>query len=585
MDAELQHLIVLLRDRGSIVQQSSVKRSVINNLAYYVPRITSLKVLETIVAELWNSALQSDADTSLELQEMCQSIFFWKLQISEPSLDVPEFYEVWNRHIVACSQWTVPKLAMVSGLLSTEALFLQLQNRFYTDRKGICSRYYKNWRSAYFVPLLTNYLNQGGLTLSSKDLIVQIYTFAPSEGDLARTQLHWDFITDSCIRQLIHYITHGETELDMYLQKNVNQIARTLQISLLRTDSSTLARNLEQLTKACQTLSYRECRSAMPNKSYSNDHYSGILLTVILTTKSIIDSVRNIPRLWCIQMITCLYNLHFITLDFGTTGFQTFEDVFAKLSTFITLPVGQFQRQDDYISLIKGFIGGIDFNTQYPNKINDSRLLFTLSLLERTLLLLSGSTLRELVTAPEFTFVLKNLNSYSNEIREAAHSVILTYYKVESIETSVRQWQSTFIDEYLVLSFRQYFNSELTESQLLHIIQKLSVSIPYLQTMDLDICRRLVQKMYLQFLNIPKGKMRWNVMLLKCIICMIPYINMRYCLDWLDNVKELLFSGEFDEITRQEIADSLWDMISTSGSQIAIKWWYVSFVTTPQSRL
>lgn len=598
---DIDHLINILQQKD-IQFSKKDKDNILNNLVYYIPRIRDTPQLELLVFSLFHVENVTLLDDPFQLQETVQSIFLSKLSISEPTVSISIFYNIWDSVIHNINRkWTLPRLAMLSGILITENVYESLQNKFYIDDRTNTQRLYKKWRETYFIPFFIHTLNlflkmsnTNNVSTKYEDLIdylVTLYSTVTYSTNFTSydKNLPWNVLSKSSISIIIKYMTNT-SKYPIYLNKRVNCIALNLQNCIPRTDLKVIRQILRTLNYQCKILSNHQQYGGTPNIPYSNHFFSNILLTLILVFKSILTSNSKILKNGnslneddiLIQLLESLFNLHFITLDFGIIGFQSYEMVYNILCLEIIQSCNNDPSKQHYNAILQKLLGYVSKNSKYPNKVNDSKMIFILDFIKNTITSICSSNLRLVIQSVIEPIILNDtLNSPYTEIREVSHSVIIRLLSMMTTDSNIQQWQLSNILPYVNQSFNQYIVNLLTEEQLYIIAQKIGGSVQWLSIYKHDFQREWLHNMYRRLINldintnINKARMiQLRTTLLKCIVYQIPYINAKYLIDWLENIDELSKTLLFDDCHYHEIIDTLWNVISESKSDIAIKWWY-----------
>lgn len=552
-------------------------RLLANNLVYYIPRIQNEQQLTEVVNILFNSPSILSLDPST-IVEIAQSIFQWKLQISEPSLSLSTFWRVWDYTISRSSKWNLKKLSMLSGILSTQPNFITLQHTFFLDNLGMIESLYKKWRKKYFIPIWTSLLREAIRNNSTVDILVQLYCINSIETDLKDfNYIPWPLVTESCIRSVSTYINEfGKDRQPILLIKNINHVARTLQFAPQKVPFPIIEDLLLQISVTCKELSMNEYFSSMPNKDYSGEYYGNIILTTVLTFRGLIVLNRDIPDRWYLYILLCLFHLNFITRDYGVIGFQSYEIVY-QASCHGIAKIMNDKMNNNYYELLQIMDSEIIRTLVHPNKINDSKLLFLMDYLEQTINIFEVIDV-QYINSKIKPLVFQELCSKDREIRESAHSVALSLFRKKGITKAFRRWQVENIQKYFGLSLDQFTSGNLSTDQLMIIAQTIGGNIPTLEILSPDISRIINQMTYLKIINCKSNEVDFKYHLLKCLLYQLPYINDKHICDWLDNILELLGVINFDKSQFSDIIDCLWKVLSRSRSDICLRWWYMNMI-------
>lgn len=589
---EIDHLLNVLQNNNLNFSKNDGD-SILNNLVYYIPRIRIFGQLQRAINGLFQINNSTLVEDPFKLQELVQSIFQWKLSISEPSISISSFYMAWDSVIMVPRQrWTITKVAILSGILLTESSYEDLQSKYFIDDNRKTKSLYKQWREKCFIPTFQQMLNDmamHGSRTENIDVLISLYsTVAYSFHSGQIKTFPCNLITESSINIIIKYMAQT-SKFPEFLNKRVNCIALSLQSSLPFTNLEIVKQNVLKLSHNCAQLAEKEENSVMPNKGYSDPFYSNILLTVVLIFKSILasfdksflnkTSVKN--KDLSTEILKCLSNLNFITLDFGIIGFQSYEIVYDFICRNIVKLNNTKNPKHYYHYILQILLNNISTTLLYPNKINDSKMIFLLNFIEKTFTSISPPTLKlSLTDIIEPVIFNKTLNSQYPDIREVSHSVIINVLSIATTDSSLQYWQLLHMIHYVNHSIDQYLAQLLSIDQLYIISQKLGASVKYLSIVKHDFQREWLHNLYRRLINLndapnkSKEFIQRRTTLLKCIIFQVPYINARYLIDWLENIQELSHTLLLDDCHYQDVIDTLWDVISKSRSDISIKWWY-----------
>lgn len=283
-----------------------------------------------------------------------------------------------------------------------------------------------------------------------------------------------------------------------------------------------------------------------------------------------------------------MYYLNFIALDFGTIGFESYEYTYNACIFGVTTPGDELVV---YHSLITTFNNNIWHTLKYPNKINDSKLLFLLDFLKKSI---ETTTLNfgPKVTAADFVndiivpLQMQYLNSKDDVIRDNMHSVMLAVFSNNISGHYLLEWQRKNFLSYLSTSTEQYTRHNLLkEEQIIHIYQTMGYRMATLDTMainDNNTCTLSRETLNYTYLQVKNGRNKHiRMVMLKCLVYLIPYTNYNYILMWLNNIMQL-FDEEMGPINADDqsiLFDTLWEVIpNVKTTDIALKWWYSTIV-------
>ncbi|GCE97227.1 hypothetical protein ZYGM_004573 [Zygosaccharomyces mellis] len=565
-DHAVNHLIGFL-----INGVSQDNPALLNNLVYYTPRLKSVTSLQNLIGSAFMSSIWADADL-FELYEMSQAIVQWKLQISEPTISLQEFYSAWDLCFVNCNIWTPQKLAILGGILSTKSKFEYLQRSYFLDDSGTVIKLYRCWRNQHFLPVWCSLLGKSQ-SLSRLDEIVAIYSTISDPVDVKRNQIPWNTVTRSLTRLSTSYLSSPPTR-ESPLTRHLNRFVKTLQISIIKNNQTVISEALDNICSECFNLYAREVGSSNPNKHYMGEYYRNALFAVIIELKSILDSTPTIPENWYQQIIMCLFYTSFIAKDIGIVGFESYEYVYDLVTTGITMCSNQWI----YIQVLDTMIGNIWNGIPiHSNKPNDAKRLFMLNYLERTLPEfphLTPSFIRKVIKPIELSYI----DSNDVELRESAHLMLLSLFQNSVSESSLVTWQTQYYHEYIALATDHFLQKKLSEAQLAIIYQRMSSRLPHLQTVDKHLTRDTLHYTYLKILNCHQTDQQ-RVLLL-CLIYQIPFVNRIFLLEWLNTCQELMSGIKFDRAQKKKILEALCTVVSSLQTDDALKWWYSNILPT-----
>lgn len=565
---ESNHVVAYLINllKNGIPQNDS---ALSNNLVYYMPRVNNIRTLQSLVRCMFESPVWVNKDL-FELYEMSQAIVRWKLEISEPTISLQEFYNTWNVCFAQCSAWTPQKLAIIGGLLSTKSTFEYLQRNYFLDDSGEVAKTYSHWRNAYFMPVWCSIMNKIQLP-SRLDEIVAIYSTVSDPNDVKRDQMPWDTVTLSLTRLSTNYIASLPTKYSP-LARHLSQFVKTLQISIQKNSMMVISTVLGDLCRACFDLCAREVGDSNPRKNYMSEYYRNALFAVTIELNAILGAAQEIPENWYPQIIMCLFFTSFISRDIGVIGFESYEYVYDVATVGITM----CYNQSVYLHVLDTMIGNVwDGRRVHSNKLNDAKRLFMLNYMERTLPEFSQLTphfIEQVIRPMELSYI----NSVDVDVRESMHLVLLSLFQNSVSGDNLIAWQANHYNEYLSLATENFLQHKLSETQLIIFYRKMSSKLPLLLAVDKHLSRSTLHYTYLKILNCLH--LEQKKVLLVCLIYQLPYVDKKFLIDWLDTCKELVSKIKFDKGQNKKILRSLWGVVSCMKSDTALKWWYGNIV-------
>lgn len=497
----INHLILLLKSCSS--QNINAVPAVLNNLVYFIPRIQIESSLVDLVYAFVESPLLIHINP-LELFEAGHAIFKWKLQISEPTVSLHDFFSIWNDCFNLCQSWTLPKLSILCGILTMKNEYDSLQKTYYVDDSGQLAKIFQSWREDIFIPLWIHLYNQSMTQdLDLTELLTSIYATVSARIDLRNKNMKplWNVISHSCINVLIKHV-YGEASNDSkgtFYSDNMNHLARILQFSMTETEPHCASDILDDLIKVSLVLSQKEFNSVMPNKTYDIPFYSRRFISIILAIRGCLESRNLVPTEWYKKSLIILYYLNFIADDFGTVGFMSYEFVYGICVDGLLM---HKDVTDVTLSLIDLFQSHFNPSLRYPNKVNDSRLIFLLEYMDTINKKIPDLDIK-FVTNIEFPIVSSHLVSRIQQIRESAHTTMMSLLLNTSRSVNFLQWKKDQVHDYTSMVISQYNSGMLTNDQLHIIFKSIGCSLPLMQTIDRDMVMYVLHVLYRAIVNTP----------------------------------------------------------------------------------
>ncbi|QLG71951.1 hypothetical protein HG535_0C03030 [Zygotorulaspora mrakii] len=559
----ISYLLALLASKSKAIDSTFL-----NNLVYRTARIKSLPQLVALVEGIFQSDVWSYIDLR-EVYQMAEAIMYWKLEISEPSIPVSSFYDVWNACFAKCDSWTMPKLSILGGILSTKGKFIGIQSNAFVDDTGNVISYYNQWRVSYFIPIMNHFLSLPHADCST--LVLMYATISEEEDSFKDLVGNWDMVTFYLSAFLSAYMLHSGQN-DNFLAGNMNRLAQTLQISIARSSRKVVSAFLSRLCRDCYDLSIVESRGVL-EKDYSTVHYSNILFTITLTLRGMLETSTPLPFSSYYQSLMCLFYINFITHDIGSSGLDSYETVY-EITSIATATDNNYKIYQEILNTMNGNIWHSTEGT--TNKVNTSRLFFMFSYM--------GTTLNELDNLDphqisEIILPLKRryIDSPNEELRESVHLFVLSLFMNNKC-TALIEWQSKNFLNYISISVDQFLRGNIKGNQLVIIYQKMASRVPYLRLLSKHVLRDSLHYTYLRTINCKGSELQQKKTLMKCIIYQLPYLTEPYLITWLDTCQDLLAKNNFTAIQRSDVLCTMWDTISSCKSDIALKWWYANMV-------
>ncbi|KAG0657347.1 hypothetical protein C6P45_002452 [Maudiozyma exigua] len=582
--ADVRHIITLLKSQNSI--KNGTVPAILNNLVYYIPRVQITSDLVNLCESFFESTILGDIDP-LELFEAGRSIFKWKAQVSEPTIPLSRFFAIWNQCFMNCKAWTLPKIAIVCGILTLKDEYQVLQKSYFIDDSGHINSMFRSWREDLFMPLWIGLFKQ---SLDHHDdlteLLTVFYSTICERNDISKKTMEplWTVMSYSCI-QLLTKKVYEPYEIilkNKFYMENLNNLTKMLQYSMSKTDTECISNIFDDLIEISVNMAQREEDSSMPNKSYDNPFYSRKFIGLILTIRACLESrPKYVPVEWYRKTLVILFNLNFIAQDFGSVGFESYEFV---QSVSIYGLIKDTPNKNMIFSLINTFQQFTNPGLKYPNKINDSRVIFLLEFLD-------GINKRspqvdfKFLHETAWPIVSLYLTNRSQDIRENAHTAMLSLLLNTSNDIQSLQWKRNRLLEYSSMVINQYESGYLSKEQLHVIFETVGLCLPVIGDLDKDIVMTLLHLVYRAVINSSGKDHIISKELIKCLSYILPYCDPLHITDWLDNTSQLSQQSNLSKSDKEEIWQSMWLVISMMRNDEALKWWYLNAAAPDRCRL
>lgn len=582
--ADVRHIIALLKSQNT--SRNGAVPAILNNLVYYIPRVQNESDLASLCGSFFESPILSGIDP-IELFEVGRAIFKWKLQVSEPTIPLSTFFTAWNHCFINCKSWTLPKLSILCGILTLKNECQQLQKSYFIDDSGQINKIFKTWREDMFIPLWIGLFNQSlnhDPTLT--ELLTVLYSTICEKNDISNKVMEplWTAMSYSCIQLLIKRVYEPSEIIPQhkFYRDNLSNLTKMLQYSMSKTDIECISKIFNDLIDISVKMAQRELNSPMPNKSYDNPLYSRKFIGLILTIRACLESrSNNVPVQWYEKTLVILFNLNFIAQDFGSVGFESYEFVQA-VSIYGLLK--DSRNKDMIFSLINTFQQYTNPGLKYPNKINDSRVIFLLEYLD-------GINKRspridfKFLSETVWPIISLYIEHRSQDIRENSHTAMLSLLLNPGNDNISLQWKRNRLLEYSSMVIKQYENGFLSKEQLNVIFGTLGNCLPVIHNVDKHITMTLLHLMYRTIINSSAKDPSISKELIKCLSYMIPYCHPSHVTDWLDNISQLVQQSRWSQSDKDEVWESIWLVISTMHNDDALKWWYTNIASPNKCRL
>ncbi|CAI2004591.1 hypothetical protein SEUBUCD646_0G03350 [Saccharomyces eubayanus] len=587
-DRDVDYLITALTSTKRIQYDERLLDEFSANLVYYIPRIKSPDILYRFVRALFQSHFIVQLPP-LRLLHVIKDIFLWKLEVSEPTLPIDRFYQVWNAvmepHRAA---WNLSQLMLLGGILVTYPRFKSLNERYFIDEsRNKTAVYYKNWKQNTFLPIWAQFWNDPAITakpLIQKYLLVSmvlLFNRPNTKLPLCGVRVSWDVVTGKLLDLLAEYTHAIEQPMEKFtvnsvLSTNLNHLANCLSTLLTLSNEPAILSSLHRLGKICQYLSDA---LKLSRQEQLDLKLQDLFILVILTLKEI--SAMNMKISFAhkddFYSMICLslFNIHVLTEKIGTAGFPSYHYVYDNLITYFIV-LDDLPKITPILNRMRG-----DNIKNNPNK-----LIFYINFLNKITSYYSWRV--HLPFILEFIEPLLHFNSFLEggmtdpleiEIKESIHTLAITSLTIDPSHSSqIAQWQVSRIINYLKMSMDQYIAERLSAPQILIIFNSLSMQFPLLHSYDKHLLRDSLHETYIRILNTRKPERK--KVLMECLIVQILFVNdPHHLITWL-NICFHLISAHNKKLLLQ-----LWEMISSSESSLAIDWWYATVIPSQSSKL
>lgn len=587
-DRDVDYLITALTSTTRIQYDERLLNEITVNLVYYIPRIKSPDTLYRLVRALFQSQFVIQLPP-LRLLHAIKDIFLWKLEVSEPTLPIDTFYQVWNAVLESHrAAWNLSQLMLLSGILVTYPTFKSLNDRYFIDEsRNKTAAYYRNWKLNLFLPIWAQFWNDSAISANTSIQncllvsMVLLFNHPNTKLPLREVSVSWDLVTGKLLDLLAEYTRAIGQPMEKFtvnsvLSTNLNHLANCLNTLLTLSNEPTLLSSLHRLGKICQFLSDTVKSSRQEQLDLK---FQDLFILVILTLKEI--SAMNMKVSFThkddFYSMICLslFDIHVLTEKIGTAGFPSYDYVYDNLITYY-IALDDLPKIIPILNRMRG-----DNIKKDPNK-----LIFYINFLNKITHYYSWRVHLPFIT--EFIEPLLHLNSFLEggmtdpleiEIKESIHTLAITSLTIDPSHSSqIAQWQVSRIIDYLKMSMDQYLAERLSAHQILIIFNSLSIQFPSLHSYDKHLLRDSLHETYIRILN--TRKLEKKEVLMECLIVQILFVNdPHHLITWLNICFQLIGAHNKRLLLR------LWEMISSSESSLAIDWWYATVIPSQSSKL
>ncbi|AMD19077.1 HBR176Cp [Eremothecium sinecaudum] len=527
---------------------------VTRGIVYHIPRVRDRKQLQRLVNAMFNSKIwHIPALDILELYEVTQAIFRWKLKISEPSISIKDFYDTWNNAFYSIRTWTLPQLAILSGVLSTKTEFLSVQQQYFIDDSSSCARMYDDWMAKHFLPVWTVMLEKYKSLPPKFEQLVLMY--APLRNKRSGVGINSGNVIQCLFNLVIKYITSKDDS--SFVGRHLNDIAFVLNALVSDGSQAVLSSILHQLCQVSYDLSLKEL-TRQETVRYDVKYYANIMFTFVLILDGCLHNKARIPGLHH-QAIMILFYINFIVQDFGKEEFHSYQRVYQVSASILAHNVDIMNAS---LQVLLGNIWKTD------TKANTSRIIFMLEFLETTLLHIPiNSQYIDKVLQP---IIMSYIHSTNSIVRENAHAVQLSIFQSPNTSETPIAWKSISLKPYLELILTQFASNLVSKEQLLTVYETINSQLPYISIKYPGIVEELLQFTFSKVRDC--SKIPTKVVLSECLILQCGALSGDGICKWLDTCQELI--TQLPQPGQLELKWKMWELVKKSRNDAAIQWWY-----------
>ncbi|CDO92859.1 unnamed protein product [Kluyveromyces dobzhanskii CBS 2104] len=548
----IRHLLLALNN-SSINKSAITESQALNNIVYFLPRITDPEILAQLIHALFHWTPQHL--TIWEGFEAASAIMKWKLEISEPRLRIDKFVLAWKQEIELCSVLNLYQLATVAGLISCRHQLDNLQEHLFIDDSGTASEELKDIRFRHFMPYWKQYMSLSRDDYQLVDDLCTLYSMVHSQSDHG---IPHELVFQSLFNILIEYIrTDNRQDVgpNSFAHKHLNLICKACEHSIAHVrDHNLLMNKLNELKQTMEDLSEKEALSG--EKDYTEKYYVNTLFAVVLVLCGYQPTNTSVRA-----MALTLFHSSFILHDFGTDGFTKYRELIFSVCSFTCKEFVLFDQ------ILKEMLTKMQFVMQ--NKVYHSKMIFVMEFLQLNLAELKIPNAQYLEKCIE-PLIGPFLDSADVSLRESAQLSWLEMFNNESWNTDVRNFKLKRLRCYLSDCFQQYKDGLMTEEQLVLIWKTLSPTIKYLSNFDHDLIRDLIHMTYRRMINTENLEMK--SVSIYCLIEQLYNVTDDYLWHWLDTCYEFL--NGVPPTMKEAVITKLWEYTSHSHNEVAIRWWY-----------
>lgn len=593
---DVNMLLSILRSTSNNLQVSNL----LSYVCHYFPRVKNegnLKLLSSALFE--NSIIFNDViniNDSYLIIEAVKALFDTKIEISEPSLPLPEFYHSIIEALFESNLAPYKKVLVITGILLSKPLY---ETQSIPETHSFFEKSYSSLINLNHELLVTIFQNAqiNGFeinTLTSIALSCSLPFFNKNQKlNLPHDQIML-FTSDLLFKSSLG-LNYGNTDQlsdsNSPVLKHLSRLSFLIENCLLNGVSyPILNSSFQDILRFSLNLNKR-----VVNSPKSWDFLKNILFSIIIIFQGFSSFSLNLFNglnsnqysQISDEIMKTLFYLNFIIEKIGTGGFQAYNFV------YLTTTDGLLQQKlPKAESLGHFFINSINLTQINKNPFESSKALFALQYFE-SLTKNCSEYYYNSVIQPFVSVIINNpsLNLPTEFIQiqrsliEASHSVILSTFKNQKNSLVITTTAINYLN--IVLSQFPLF---LSSNQLKLAIETIAGSISppseayYLEK---DNFRELLHTLYMAILNtntnqlLPKDDSKDLLTvkgaLIDCLISVLPYIPASKFNNWLDNTWGLIAISKSNK-EFQYLQDKLWEVLSEGldiqKSNIGIQWWY-----------
>lgn len=590
----------------SILRSTNSSNLTASNLLSYVvnyfPKVKNAENLKLLSKALFKNTVVFNNIVNVNdgylIIEAIKATFDTKIKISEPSLQLPEFFNSVITPLYESRIEPWKKMLVATGVLLSEPLY---QTHAIPETRAYFDKTYAslvNLNHHLLVQLFGNVQVNGFEinTLSSIALACSLPFFNSHQ----KSHLPHDSIflfTNDLIFQSPLGLRNGSTEELSKSQspalKHLSRLSFLIENCLLHGVSyPILHASFSDILQFSIGLINR-----VVNTPKSWDFLKNILFSIIIIFQGFCSFSLNLfnglkPDQFSQlseTIMKVLFHLNFIIEKIGTGGFQAYN--FVYLTNVDGLLQTSLSKAQELASF---FIRATNLNKVPRDHYESSKVLFALTYFESLIKSCSEEYYNKFIE-PYVSILINHTHpnqspefiQMQRSIIEASHSVILSTFRNPKNSLVITTTAISYL--HTVLS---QFPTFLSTHQLKLAIETIarSVSPPsdafYLNK---DNFRELIHSLYMAILNtdprqpLPtdngenNGPLTVRVALIDCLISILPYVHASKFNDWLNNISGLIEATPIGQ-EHQFLQDSLWKMLSEGldiqRGNIGIRWWY-----------